>query len=220
MSKWWEQATPVKRWHLLSFLPFRPVFPAILLKTRNRNITSRWTSGKMGTKASLSFGDLALNRLQTTEKYSFVAAKVQEWVLAVLPNSPKQRPNYQHLTGRLCWELPLGPGNEWTQWRCPDSSAGWLVWATGLFLITPDMSLMEQPGPGACPATADSKFHETVVPEKVFFPRELIQKSKRLLGKKTLVLWLPSRSLSYWLGQPVHMVERDFLQANARILFT
>lgn len=30
------------------------------------------------TKGSLSFWDLALNQLQTTEKYSFVAAKVQE----------------------------------------------------------------------------------------------------------------------------------------------
>lgn len=30
------------------------------------------------TKGSLSFWDLALNQLQTTEKYPFVAAKVQE----------------------------------------------------------------------------------------------------------------------------------------------
>lgn len=30
------------------------------------------------TKGSLCFGDLVLNQFQTTEKYSFVAAKVQE----------------------------------------------------------------------------------------------------------------------------------------------
>ena len=41
------------------------------------------------TKGSLSFWDPVLNQLQATEKYSFVAAQVQEWILAVLPNSLK-----------------------------------------------------------------------------------------------------------------------------------
>lgn len=191
MSEWWEQTTPVKRWHLFSFLPFRPTFPAILLKTRSRNISSRWTSGKMGTKASLSL-----------ETWFWIGYRRQKntllWLLKFRNESWQsyQFPKAESASPASHWQAALGTPTRAGQWmdlvKVSWLICGWLVWALGLSLIIPDMSPMEKPGP--CARTTTTVLLNCSPGERFFlccffFSHQLIQKRKRLLGKKMYGQW-------------------------------
>lgn len=103
------EASKFNRWLVFSSFLLPQMFPVILGKPNVVPLLVTGLGVAGAQKEACPFGTWFWTSFRGQEKYSFVAAKVQEWILAVVPNSLKQSPHYQHLIGRLSLQLPPGP---------------------------------------------------------------------------------------------------------------